>query len=565
MTEQLSVCFVWHMHQPLYKDRSSGKYLLPWVRLHAIKDYLDMVKILEEFPKIKQTFNLVPSLIEQLQDYGHNQAVDDQLLLTIKPAENYTNDDKLYILSESFHANFDRQIKVHAPYLELYLRRRKLLSKARSFQDILDKFSNQEYADMAAWMNLSWFDPLWQQTNDDLKQLLAQGKNFSPPQRRRIIEIERDLIRQIIPYYCQKQEEKQIEVTTSPYYHPILPLLIDSNSARLPAPNVILPQKLFFHRDDALHQVKAGLNLYRSTMRQNTRGMWPSELSISPGALEIMANQGIKWVIADEALLSKTLGLGIDRDQYGNLNSAEILCQPYELIVGDERITLFFREVVLSNEISFAFGSKTAEEAATAMYMRLKHIQQYLFNWEREGIVLIALDGENCWETYEEDGGPFLREIYRRLSRDSSLKVCTVSDYLSRQPANAQLLKIETGSWVNADFHIWIGDPEKNRAWDLLATTRNFLVDELAKNSYPSTIKKAAWEEIYAAEGSDWFWWFGEPNNSAHDPIFDQQFRLRLQNVYKILGQNYPPELDQPVVSAKPKISQLDMLANLAV
>lgn len=564
MTEQLSVCFLWHMHQPLYKDRLSGKYLLPWVRLHAIKDYLDMVQILDDFPKIRQTFNLVPSLIEQLEDYGHNQAVDDQLLLTIKAAENYTNEDKVYILSESFHANFDRQIKVHAPYLELYLRRKKLLSKARSFMDVLDKFSNQEYADMSAWMNLSWFDPLWQQTNDDLQQLLAQGKNFSQPQRQRIIEIERDLIRQIVPHYCRKQAERQIEVTTSPYYHPILPLLIDSNAARLPVPSVILPEKLFFHRDDAIHQVKAGLSLYRDTMQKNSVGMWPSELSISPGALEIMASQGIKWVVADEALLCKTLNVGIDRDQYGNLNSAEILCQPYQVTVGDEKITVIFREVVLSNEISFSYGSKTAEEAATAMYMRLKHIQQRLFNWEREGIVLIALDGENCWETYEEDGGPFLREIYRRLSRDSSLNVCTVSDYLSRHPASMQLDKVESGSWVNADFHIWIGDPEKNRAWDLLAATRKFLADELAKNNFPSNVKKAAWEEIYAAEGSDWFWWFGEPNNSDHDPVFDQQFRLRLQNVYKILGQNYPPELDQPVASAKAKNNQFQLSTNLA-
>ena len=393
MTEQLSVCFIWHMHQPLYKDRLTGKYLLPWVRLHAIKDYLDMVKVLEEFPKIRQTFNLVPSLIEQIEDYAHNEAVDEQLLLTTKSEDQYLEQDKLYILAESFHANFDRQIKVHAPYLELYLKRQNLLGKTLTYEDIVDRFSNQEYADMATWMNLAWFDPMWQKSNTDLKQLIQQGMNFSLKQREQLIQIQRDLIKQIIPYYRKKQGEGQIEVTTTPYYHPILPLLIDTNSARLPNPNVVLPEKLFFHRDDAVHQVKSGLDLYNREMGQKARGMWPSEMSISPGALEIIANQSIKWVIADEALLCKSTGLSIYRDQYGNLNSADTLCQPYELNVGEENITLLFRELVLSNELSFSYGSREPAEAASAMYMRLKHIQERLLNSSREGVVVIALDG----------------------------------------------------------------------------------------------------------------------------------------------------------------------------
>lgn len=393
---------------------------------------------------------------------------------------------------------------------------------------------------------------MWQKSVDDVRQLIRQGKNFSLAQRKQLILVQRDLIKQIIPYYRKKQEEGQIEVTTAPYYHPILPLLIDTNSARLPDPNVVLPQKLFFHRDDAIHQVKAGLDLYNNAMGQKARGMWPSEMSISPGALEIIASQGVNWAIADEALLCRSTGLTIYRDQYGNLNSADTLCQPYELTVGDEKITLLFRELVLSNELSFSYGGREPEEAASAMYMRLKHIQQRLFNSSREGVVVIALDGENCWETYEEDGALFLYELYKRLSKDSTLNICTVSDYLSRQPASAKLERIETGSWIGADFHIWIGDPEKNRAWDLLSTTRNFLVEQIKNKSYSEAIKTAAWEEIYAAEGSDWFWWFGEPNNSAHDAIFDQQFRLRLQNVYKILGQTYPLELDKAISLPKP-------------
>ncbi len=280
---------------------------------------------------------------------------------------------------------------------------------------------------------------------------------------------------------------------------------------------------------------------------EQARGMWPSELAVSPAALELISGCGINWVVLDEALLCKTLDITLYRDSHGNLNSGELLCQPYRLQVGDQQINLLFREIVLSNEVSFSYCHRPAEEAASSFYMRIKHIQQRLHNWEREGVVVVALDGENCWETYEQDGNPFLRELYTRLSEDSTLRVCTVSDYLERNPPSAELTNIHCGSWIGSDYHIWIGDPIKNRAWDLLGATRNFLVAELHREVHSIEVQARAWEEIYTAEGSDWFWWFGEPNNSADDPIFDRQFRLRLQNVYKLLGHSYPPELDVPV------------------
>ncbi len=535
------------MHQPLYKDRLTGKYLMPWVRLHAIKDYLDMVLVLKEFPRIRQTFNLVPSLIEQLDDYATNGAVDEQLLLTCKDESEYTEADKLYILQESFHANLERQIKPHPYYFDLYSRRQKHLRLGHSHQAIIDSFTNQEFADMAAWMNLAWFDPLYYRQIAELRDLIKQERGYTQNQRESIIEVQRRLIRETLPAYREMQESGHIEVITSPYYHPILPLLIDTNTARLADPYTALPERLFFHRQDAQHQLASGIALYEKKLGCKPRGMWPSELSVSPAALELIAQNGIEWVVLDEALLSRTIETGIIRDEHGNLNSAELICQPYQLTVGDEQIALFFREVVLSNEISFSYGGRAAAEAATSLYMRVKHVQQRLFNWLREGVIVIALDGENCWETYEQDGNPFLRELYRRLSEDNTLNVCTVDDYLKRNPPTAQLHNIHCGSWINADYHIWIGDPMKNKAWDLLGRTRDFLVDQTKRKKFSSEVKSKAWEEIYAAEGSDWFWWFGEPNNSEHDAMFDQQFRLRLQNVYKLLGETYPQELDKPV------------------
>ncbi len=535
------------MHQPLYKDRLTGRYLMPWVRLHAIKDYLDMPLLLEEFPKIRQTFNLVPSLVEQLEDYAWHGAADEQLLLTTQHHEDYDQADRVAILSSSFHANLDRQISPHEPYRELYLKRQRLLDKGHSLQSMVSEFTDSQYADMCTWLNLAWFDPLWYKVNQELASYLEQGRSFSCEKRRRLIEIQRELIRQTIPAYRRLQHQGQLEVITSPYYHPILPLLTDSHTARWPNPHIRLPDRHYFHRADARRQIESGMEFHKKIFQQQPRGMWPSELAASPAALELIGQCGLEWVVLDEALFARTRNIHIERDEHGNLASPETICQPYKLHVGDNQITILFREVVLSNEIGFSYGKRYAQEAAMALYMRLKHIQQRLFNWEREGVVAIALDGENCWETYEQDGLPFLTELYKRLSEDSSLNVCTVSDYLDRNPPSAELFDLASGSWIGADFHIWIGDPIKNKAWDLLSTTRAFLVSELKKEIHPIDRQNKAWEEIYTAEGSDWFWWFGEPNNSSSDPIFDRQFRLRLQNVYKLMGHSWPDVLEVPV------------------
>ncbi len=535
------------MHQPLYKDRLSGLYLLPWVRLHAIKDYLDMPLILKEYPKIRQTFNLVPSLIEQLEDYAFHNAVDEQILLTEKDESDYTADDKVHILKESFHLNFERQVLRHRVYLDLYMRRQRLLKHGHTHQSIAvsNEFSDQDYADMATWFNLAWFDPSWFDRLPELKKLLGQSRNFNQKQRKRIIEIQRTIIRDTVSVYKQLQDEGKIEITTSPYYHPILPLLIDSSTARLSQPFVSLPQRMFLHRQDAEAQLQQGLKFAENKLGAKPKGLWPSELSVSPQALELIAQQGIKWVVLDEGLLTRTLAdAKIERDEHGNLNSVDLICQPYRLRVGEEEINVIFREVVTSNEISFSYGSRPPEEAANALYMRLKHIQEKTGTWSREGIVAIALDGENCWETYELDGNPFLHHLYQLLSEDKTLNVSTVSDYLERNPATKELHNIHSGSWIGADFHVWIGDPQKNKAWDLLAATRDFFTAQRETGKHSEDVLVKAMEEIYTAEGSDWFWWFGEPNNSEHDHMFDLQFRVRLQNVYKLLGKPYPKELD---------------------
>ncbi len=380
-----------------------------------------------------------------------------------------------------------------------------------------------------------------------LKKLIIKGHNFTDSDRKFIIKQQRDLLKQIIPTYKKLQNAGQLEVITSPYYHPILPLLIDSNLGKLANSYSSLPKKCYLFPQDASAQLAMSVDLCEKSFGLKPQGMWPSELSISMQALSLIAKAGIEWVVADEALLTKALELNISRDEHGNLMNPELLCQPYNLKIGEEQINIFFREVVTSNEIGFSFGGREAQEAASSLYMRLKHIQQKLFNWHREGCVVIALDGENCWQTYERDGQTFLRELYRRLSEDSTLNVCTVSDYLKRNPATEHIYNIQPGSWISADFHIWIGEALKNKAWELLWDTRQFLQVEEESNKHSPERIAQAFNEIYAAEGSDWFWWYGEPNNSEHDAIFDSLFRQNLKNVYIILDKAYPKELDIPV------------------
>ena len=420
--------------------------------------------------------------------------------------------------------------------------------QGHSFASMVGEFSDQQFADMTCWMNLCWFDPLWVSQDAELRQYFAQGASFTLQQRLRLIEKERELIRRIIPFYKRLQETGQIEITTGPYYHPILPLLFDSNVARYACPHAALPEQLYFHGADAVCQLESGMSLLERLLGAGrARGIWPPELAVSPAALELAASHGLAWAIADEALLSRTAGVNLSRDKNGNLKDPRVLCQPYRLDVGEQEIVVFFRERVLSHEIGFSCAGQEPEQAASAIYGRIKHIQEKLTGWEREGVVVIALDGENCWEAYAEDGGPFLGELYRLLAGDASLNVSTVSDYLDRQPAKESLHSIHCGSWIGADYHIWIGDPVKNRAWDLLSQTRKFLSEQLKSGSFTQDVEKDAWEEIYAAEGSDWFWWFGKPNTSAHDAIFDEQFRRCLKNVYRILGLPSPAVLDLPV------------------
>lgn len=542
MGKKLHVAFVWHMHQPIYKDQLTGEYYMPWVRLHAIKDYLDMLLILKKFPDIRQTFNFVPSLLDQLDDYGHHEAHDRNSLLLIKSENEFSSKDKVYILERCFDANYHNMIIHNEYYHHLFQR-----SRAKNVIDILDSFTAQEYADILMWFNLVWFDPLWYKEIPELKEFQKQAKGFTLDQRKRILELQRELIRKIIPTYKEYQDNGQIEVTTTPYYHPILPLLIDNESSKIARPDLPLPKRKFAHPEDAVYQVKKAVDKYQEIFGRPLRGMWPSEQSVSPLTMNLLADHGIQWAISDEGVLASSIGKEFHRNFHGNMEDPSTLCQAYEVKTSTNPVQMVFRNVTYSDLIGFHYGKMNPSEAAWDLFCRIKDVQKKLEHSNVENILTIALDGENCWENYNKDGYPFLTNLYNLLSEDDNIEVCTVSEFLEKNPPTESVDIIHSGSWINRDFHIWIGDPAKNVGWTLLKKTRDDLVHFLSVNDYSDEQVEKAWEEIYIAEGSDWFWWYGEPNFSSQDELFDEQFRLHLQNVYRILNEAVPAELLLPV------------------
>ncbi|MBO9542036.1 glycoside hydrolase [bacterium] len=551
---KLSIAVVWHMHQPLYKDRLTGQYLMPWVRLHAIKDYLDMVQLLEQFPTLHQTFNLVPSLLEQLIDYGHNGAIDRALELTLMPVREYCLDDKCYLFERFFDLNWDRMLVQHPRYHELALKRNALLAKF-PLEKAVRQFDAQEWVDLTVWFNLAWFDPLWQQTDPDLQALIQRGRDFTQADRELVIRKQRELIRRIIPTYKRLAEAGQVELTTTPFYHPILPLLIDTESARVARPGLPLPNARFQYPQDAQAQVRKGLDFFKRHFGYKPAGMWPSEQSVSPAVVPLLASEGVNWMISDEGVLARTLDKKMVRDAHGLLQDPQLLYQPYWVEIEGKKVAMVFRDIVLSDLIGFSYSKVSGVQAANDLIARLKGIKERV--GDAPHLVTIALDGENCWEHYAQDGAEFLRSFYQQVTDDPSLEMVTVEEYLKANPPRETLTSLFSGSWISSDFTTWIGDPTKNRAWELLTRAREALASKEGRGLAGWT---QAREEIFIAQGSDWYWWFGEGHNSGQDELFDYQFRLHLQNVYRLLEMPVPEALEYPLNKPLPKLPSLPYL-----
>lgn len=539
MEKPLYLMFLWHMHQPYYKDPFKGEYILPWVRLHGIKDYFDMVSILRNFPEIHQTFNLVPSLIEQIEDYSKNRASDRFMRHTLVPADSLNTEEKVFILDNFFLAHWDNMIKVYPRYHELLSKRGYYVSK-KELENVSRYFLPQDFLDLQVWFNLCWFDPLFRENDKFLLELIRKGKDYSEEEKLLLTEKQIEVLGLIIPEYKSIEEKGQIEISTSPYFHPILPLLYDTNSATMALPGIRLPHERFSHPEDAEEQIKRAVIYHERIFGKRPKGMWPSEGSVSNDILPLIAKEGIEWIASDEGVLSGSLGISFDKDFSGIKKNPEILYKAYDA----GNLSVAFRDHTLSDLIGFVYSKWDPKNAVEDFIARLHKIRKSLSRSPEHHIVPIILDGENAWEHYRNDGRPFLLYLYERLSREPLLKTVTMGEYLREYPPGDRIKKLFSGSWINKNFAIWIGHDEDNTAWDLLSMTRKSLVEfEDSSSSSDKERLEDAWREIYIAEGSDWCWWYGDEHSTENAEEFDELFRSNLKKVYKLIGKEIPPEL----------------------
>jgi len=535
----LYIAFVWHMHQPYYRDDTTGSSILPWVRLHGIKDYYDMPALLAGFPDIHQTFNLVPSLLKQIQDYVENNATDKSLALTLKPASELDQDDKMYLLRNFFMANWDTMIKPYPAYWQLLDRRGYSVSP----NDLLSAtryYTTRDYLDLQVWFNLTWFDPLFKNNDPFLKGLVKKGSGFTENEKTLLVRKQREVMALIIPEYKRLAEIGRIELTTTPFYHPILPLLYDTDLAKAAIPDIHLPVKRFSHPEDAKVQIDRAMAYHEKLFGSRAAGMWPSEGSVAEEIVPLIADAGIQWIGADEGVLARSLGIHIDRDFAGVMKNPEVLYKPYRVGKGDKRLSIVFRDHTLSDLIGFVYSKWDYKNAVHDLIDRLHRVRRELSDGPH--LVSIILDGENAWEYYQNDGRDFFLYLYERLSGEQGLRCVTVGEFLKMNPAQTNIEHLHAGSWINANYRIWIGHEEDNRAWDLLTQTRQALTEYVSRDGDTGKIAKA-WEEIYIAEGSDWNWWYGDDHFSENDEEFDLLYRTHLMNVYRIIGLDVPDEL----------------------
>jgi alpha-amylase/alpha-mannosidase (GH57 family) len=539
MSHKTRLAILWHMHQPFYKNPQTGTFDLPWLRLHALKDYYGMVHILEEFPSLRLTFNLVPSLLAGLKLY-HAGVTDTFQEVFHKPAAALSRDEIDFLVQHFFAIQHENHIKPYRRFDYLYQKKMARLAQqaAPEWQRV---FSTAELRDLQVWFQLSYFDEFYKNSDPRIGALIAQGQLFSEKDKETVSVVENEILCRIIPEYKKFQDSGQIELCTSPFYHPIMPLLLDPQQGRIANPGLPAYDLEFDWEDDLRAQLNAALEMMEKTFGRRPHGIWPSEGSLSEQVIFILAQMGITWTASDEHILSRSLPRELERNSRFEITSPEALYKPYHLSGSPVRI--FFRDQLLSDLIGFYYQKFPAPEAAADLYRRIKAIAR---SSPETLTIPIILDGENAWEFYPHSGRDFLREFYRLLSLDGSIETVTFSQ--AQDSPGLELAKLKAGSWINGNFDIWIGDHEDQQAWELLKQAKDAY--NKVKNSLDQGQILAIEELVHIAQGSDWFWWYGRENYTPDIAVFDNLFRQNLIKIYQILQQPVPEPLTRPIAGA---------------
>ena len=552
----LNLAILWHQHQPFYKNtmspRQEGSYLHPWVRLHALRDYYSMAAIAGEHPGVHLTINLTPLLLWQLNDYIEGGATDLDLELTRREPRDLGLEAREMLLARFFDADWHNQIAPHPRYSELFVQRREG-----------GAFNAHDVRDLQMWFNLCWFGKEYRDGDVTLatgetasvRRFVEKGGGFTSADIEAMLAEQYKIMGAIIPLHRALQERGQLEVSTTPFAHPILPLLVDTDRATIDRPGARHPHR-FAHPEDADAQVRLAAELYERFFGARPRGMWPAEGAIAQFVVPLFARAGVRWIATDRGVLARSGRWGYETDD------PEVLCQPYRAEEDSSSVSVFFRDTVLSDAIGFRYsGYEDAQRAAREFVEEIRErFARKLFS-DADRVLTVALDGENAWGAYRDDGRAFLHALYGLLESDAEIRTVTFAEYLdgnarreiAPHPAESQskVYDLFAGSWIDesgsapgVDLGTWIGESEENRAWELLGDARDFLTDAgISPESAPD-----AFFSLYVAEGSDWFWWFGEDQDSGRDDEFDDLFRLHLKNVYRALKTGPPAELDRHIV-----------------
>jgi alpha-amylase/alpha-mannosidase (GH57 family) len=543
----VNLVLLWHMHQPQYRDPGTGFYIMPWTRLHALKDYWGMVKMIEEFPGVHMTFNLVPSLGAQIEEYASGKFREHWFELAFAPAETLSGEDKTEILDRAFQVNHETLMSRWPRFVELFQR-----VQSGGVKSAAAQFAAADWRDLQVLSQLAWMDEEYLAHDPVVSALSAKGKGFSEKDKADLRAKQIELMARVLPEYRAAAGRGQIEISTTPFYHPILPLLCDTDIARTASPQSPLPNPPFRHTNDAREHLERARRYHEERFGAPPVGLWPSEGSVSDQALELAIDLGFRWFATDEGVLGRTRNIGFARDAAGYPENAEQLYSPWRVVRGEREIVGVFRDHYLSDLLGFVYSRVDAKSAAEDLHRRIRLVGE---RWtaERTPTISVILDGENAWEYYRGNGREFLRQFYSRIQDDPDIHPLTVSEAIAAAGEIPKIGAIFPGSWINANFDVWIGDAEDVRAWELLGEARGVYaraaadVKAGARSAANPQALARAFESVLAAEGSDWCWWFGPEHGSANDAEFDALFRTHLTQIYAVLGEEVPDSLTKPI------------------
>lgn len=548
MTSQprLPVVLLWHMHQPQYRDALTGEYVLPWTYLHAIKDYTDMAAHLEAIPAARAVINFTPVLIEQLEEIAQRTTahletgspLPDPVLALLGP-DPVSRDpaERLDLMRACLRAQRKQMIERFGPYLELAT-----IAETLATPERIAYASNQLIHDLAVWYHLAWLGETVRRADPVATALTTQGRGFTEAQRRQLLMLIAEQVSSVVPRYRRLAERGQCELSVTPYGHPIVPLLLDFQTAREAVPAMPLPQHASYAggAERAMWHVEEGMRVFMRAFGVRPAGCWPSEGAISRGTLELLDRSGFKWAASSTNVLRGSLSLSNPATPSDPL----AYNRPYQL--PGTSMSAFFRDDALSDLIGFTYATWHGDDAANHLVNEVAQLARR-YAESPDHAVVIALDGENAWEHYPFNGYYFLRALYTSLASHPLLELTTLSDCLARGIKPAPLPRVMAGSWVHGTLATWMGDPEKNRAWDLLCDAKLAFDRVMRVGTLDPERKAAAGRQLALCESSDWFWWFGDYNPQDAVTQFDRLYRRQLVNLYRLLDLAPPATLSKPI------------------